>query len=159
MSSNTPEVNEDFVDMLMALEANKADFLIVGAYALAAHGFPRATGDIDILVEPTVENAKRVYQALLEFGAPVDAHGVSPKDFESKDAVYQIGLPPRRIDLLTSISGVEYDEAAKDAVPGLIGACEVRFIGRAALIKNKSSTGRTKDLADVEQLRAIEAPE
>lgn len=159
MTSDTPEVNEDFVDMLVALKANKANFVIVGAYALAAHGFPRATGDIDIFVEPTIDNAKRVYQALLEFGAPVDAHGVSPKDFESKDAVYQIGLPPRRIDLLTSISGVEYDEAAAEAVHGHIGGCEVRFIGRAALIKNKSSTGRTKDLADVEQLRAMEPQE
>lgn len=150
------EVNEDFVDMLTALTGNQVDFLIVGAYALAVHGFPRATGDIDIFVAPTVENAERVYRALLDFGAPVSAHGVTSKDFESKGAVYQIGLPPRRIDLLTSISGVEYEEAAAHAVHGQVGPCAVRFIGRAALIKNKSSTGRTKDLADVEQLASLE---
>jgi hypothetical protein len=153
------EVNEDFVDMLMALQSNQVDFLIVGAYALAAHGYPRATGDIDILVAPTVENAEKVYRALLEFGAPVAAHGVSAKDFECKGSVYQIGLPPRRIDLLTSISGVEYEEAAMDALHGHVGPREVRFIGRAALIKNKSSTGRTKDRADVEQLERLESRE
>ena len=146
------EVNEYFVDMLTALAGCQADFLIVGAYALAAHGFPRATGDIDIFVAPTVENAERVYRALVDFGAPVSAHGVTAEDFARKGAVYQIGLPPRRIDLLTSISGVEYEEAAADAVHGHVGACAVRFIGRAALIKNKSSTGRIKDLADVERL-------
>jgi hypothetical protein len=149
------EVNEDFVDMLTALIGGEVDFLIVGAYALAAHGFPRATGDIDILVAPTVENAARVYRALLEFGAPVAAHDVTANDFEVKGSVYQIGLPPRRIDLLTSISGVEYDEAAAQAVHGHVGPCLVRFIGREALIKNKRSTGRTKDLADVEELTRI----
>jgi hypothetical protein len=152
--TTTPEVNEDFVDMLVALKNNHAKFLVVGAYALAAHGFPRATGDIDIFVEPTPENAAKVYRALIEFGAPVEAHRVTAGDFEHKGAVYQLGLPPRRIDLLTSISGVEYDEAAALALRGHVGPCEVLFIGRDALIKNKSSTGRTKDLADVEQLRA-----
>lgn len=150
---NVPgDVNEDFVDMLSALTDNGVEFLIVGAYALAAHGFPRATGDIDILVAPTPDNATRVFRALVGFGAPVAAHGVTPTDFATKGAVYQIGLPPRRIDLLTSITGVEYDEAAVGAVNGHVGPCAVRFIGRAALIKNKQSTGRTKDLADVEQL-------
>jgi hypothetical protein len=153
------EVNEDFVDMLMALTGRQVEFLIVGAYALAAHGFPRATGDIDIFVAPTAENARRVHEALLEFGAPVGAHGVSAKDFETKGTVYQIGLPPRRIDLLTSISGVEYEEATTHAIHGHVGPCAVRFIGKAALIKNKSSTGRTKDLADVEQLAALASPD
>jgi hypothetical protein len=149
------DVNEDFVDMLTALTAHQVDFLVVGAYALAAHGFPRATGDIDIFVAPTIENAERVYRALLDFGARVSAHGVTAKDFESKGAVYQIGLPPRRIDLLTSISGVEYEEAAEHALHGHVGPCSIRFIGRAALIKNKLSTGRTKDRANVEQLASL----
>ncbi len=153
--SDTLEVNEDFVDMLMALTKSQTEFLIIGAYALAAHGFPRATGDIDIFVEPTKRNAANVYRALIEFGAPVQAHGVTASDFEKQGAVYQIGLPPRRIDLLTSISGVDYAEAAAHAVRGHVGPCEVRFIGRDALIKNKSATGRTKDLADVEQLEAL----
>lgn len=150
------EVNEDFVDMLSALMASDVEFLVVGAYALAVHGFPRATGDIDILVAPTADNAARVYRALVAFGAPVSAHGITEKDFETKGTVYQIGLPPRRIDLLTSISGVEYSEAASEAVRGHVGPCAVRFIGKAALIKNKRATGRTKDLADVEQLTSLE---
>lgn len=150
-----PEVNEDFVDMLTALALQQAEFLIVGAYALAAHGFPRATGDIDILVRPSVENALKVHRALLDFGAPVAAHGVTAADFEREGTVYQIGLPPRRIDLLTSISGVDYGEAAAHALPGHVGTCKVLFIGKEALIKNKSLTGRTKDAADVEQLKAL----
>jgi hypothetical protein len=153
--SQPPAVNDDFVDMLTALKANDVTFLIVGAYALAAHGFPRATGDIDILVQPTTENALKVQRALLEFGAPIAAHGVSAADFEQEGMVYQIGLPPRRIDVLTSISGVSYQEAAAEALPGRIGPCDVLFIGMAALIKNKSATGRTKDVADVEQLRQL----
>jgi hypothetical protein len=153
--SQAQEVNEDFVDMLSALTDHGVAFLIVGAYSLAAHGFPRATGDIDILVQPTRQNALKVHGALLAFGAPVAAHGVNAEDFEKEGMVYQIGLPPRRIDLLTSISGVNYEEAAAEALPGRIGPCEVLFIGRAALIKNKSATGRAKDIADVEQLRQL----
>ncbi len=153
--TSSADVNDDFVDMLTALQRHDVAFVIVGAYALAAHGFPRATGDIDIFVEPTRDNAVKVFRALLDFGAPVAAHGVTASDFESVGTVYQIGLPPRRIDLLTSISGVEYAEAVSDALPGHVGPCEVRFIGRAALIKNKSATGRTKDVADVEQLRRL----
>jgi hypothetical protein len=155
--SQPPEVNDDFVDMLAALKRNDVAFLIVGAYALAAHGYPRATGDIDILVQPTPENALKVHRALLEFGAPVAAHGVSAADFAAEGMVYQLGLPPRRIDLLTSISGVAYQEAAAETLPGRIGPCDVLFIGKAALIKNKSATGRTKDMADVEQLRQLKS--
>jgi hypothetical protein len=155
--TQAPEVNEDFVDMLSALQDNDVSFLIVGAYSLAAHGFPRATGDIDILVQPTRENALKVHRALIDFGAPLAAHGVSASDFEQEGMVYQLGLPPRRIDLLTSISGVSYQEASADALPGRVGPREVLFIGKAALIKNKRATGRAKDVADVEQLLA-EAP-
>lgn len=154
--TSSADVNDDFVDMLTALQRQNVAFMIVGAYALAIHGVPRATGDIDIFVEPTPDNAAKVYRALLEFGAPLAAHGITAGDFESPGTVYQIGLPPRRIDLLTSISGVEYAEAAATALRGNIGPCEVVIIGRAALIKNKSSTGRTKDVADVEQLRSTE---
>jgi hypothetical protein len=98
-----------------------------------------------------------VHQALVDFGAPVAAHGVSASDFEQEGMVYQLGLPPRRIDLLTSISGVSYQEASEDAVPGRVGPCEVLFIGKAALIKNKRAAGRAKDIADVEQLLAAES--
>lgn len=146
------DVNEDFVDIVACLAAEKAEFLIVGAYALAAHGFPRMTGDIDILVRPTTENARRVYRALLAFGAPVAAHGVSERDFETQDNVYQMGLPPRRIDVMTSVSGVSFDEANADAIEGKLGHVTVRFIGKAAQARNKRAAGRPKDLVDAELL-------
>lgn len=106
------ELNEDFIDMLASLDEHEVDFIIVGAYALAVHGFPRATGDIDVLVRATTTNSERVFRALIAFGAPVESHGVGKDDFARTGNVYQVGLPPRRIDLLTSISGVSFDEAA-----------------------------------------------
>lgn len=145
-------LNEDFRDMLEALARFDVDYLVVGAYALAAHGIVRATEDIDIVVRPTRENAARVIDAIRAFGAPVEAHGVTAADFESPETVYQIGLPPRRIDLLTSLSGVSFDEACEGAVVGDLGSVRPRFIGRLALIRNKRSAGRGKDLVDVELL-------
>lgn len=106
-----PELNEDFADMLHCLGEAGVEFVIVGAHALAAHGIARATGDIDIFVKPSAENAERVLAALTAFGAPLDSHGIAPADFARPGLVYQIGLPPRRIDLLTEISGVSFDEA------------------------------------------------
>jgi hypothetical protein len=150
------DVNEDFVDIAKGFVDNGVDFLIVGAYALAAHGFPRTTGDIDLLVRPTPENAARVFRALADFGAPVAAHGVTQRDFEVEDKVYQLGLPPRRIDILTSISGVSFDEAAEEAIEGNLGPVRVRFIGKAAMARNKLASGRPKDLADAELLRSAD---
>jgi hypothetical protein len=97
-----PSVNPDFVDIVSSFTDEGVAFLVVGAYALAAHGFPRTTGDIDLLVEPTAANAKRLFRALPAFAAPVAAHGVSEEDFAKPGNVYQLGLPPRRIDVLTS---------------------------------------------------------
>lgn len=148
------DVNEDFVDIVACLTAEGAEFLIVGAYALAAHGFPRMTGDIDIFVRPTAENSARVYRALLAFGAPVVAHGVTEREFQVEDNVYQMGLPPRRIDIMTSVSGVSFDEARAEAIEGKLGDVTVRFIGRAAQARNKRAAGRPKDLVDAELLEA-----
>lgn len=150
------DVNEDFVDIARGFVDNDVEFLIVGAYALAAHGFPRTTGDIDLFVRPTPDNAARVFRALADFGAPVAAHGVTQRDFEVADKVYQLGLPPRRIDILTSISGVSFDEAAADAIEGHLGPIKVRFIGRSAMARNKLASGRPKDLVDAELLRSHE---
>jgi hypothetical protein len=150
------DVNEDFVDIAKGFVDNGVDFLIVGAYALAAHGFPRTTGDIDLFVRPTPENAARVFRALADFGAPIAAHGVTQRDFEVEDKVYQLGLPPRRIDILTSISGVSFDEAAEAAIEGNLGPVRVRFIGKAAMARNKLASGRPKDLADAELLRTAD---
>lgn len=150
------DVNEDFVDIAQAFIDNGVEFLIVGAYALAAHGFPRTTGDIDLLVRPEPENAARVFRALAAFGAPVAAHGVTPRDFEVENKVYQLGLPPRRIDILTSISGVSFDEAATNAIEGHLGPVKVRFIGKAAMARNKLASGRPKDLVDAQLLQSDE---
>jgi hypothetical protein len=146
------DVNEDFVDIAKGFLDHGVEFVVVGAYALAAHGFPRTTGDIDILVRPTPENAARVFRALADFGAPVAAHGVTQRDFEVEHQVYQLGLPPRRIDILTSISGVSFDEATADAIEGNLGPVRVRFIGRAAMARNKIASARPKDLVDAELL-------
>jgi hypothetical protein len=147
-----PTINEDFVDLLAALRAEKVEYVVVGAHALAAHGVPRATGDLDIFVRPSKANAKRVVRALHRFGAPIAAHGLGEADFVRADTVYQIGLPPRRIDLMTSISGVDFDEAWAERVEAKLGTEPAAIIGREALIKNKRSTGRDKDLLDVKLL-------
>ena len=148
------EVNADFEDLLEAFAQAGEDFVIVGAYALAAHGVPRATGDIDIFIRPTPANAARVVAALDVFGAPLDAHGVTEDDFQLPGSIYQIGLPPRRIDILTELSGVSFDEATEEVLEGELGAIAVRFIGRDAFVRNKRASGRLKDLADIEALES-----
>ena len=149
---NLDSLNDDFRDLLLALADHGAEFLIVGAYALSFHGAPRASGDIDIFVRPSADNAARIWKALVEFGAPVASVGVVQADFEKPDLVYQIGLPPRRIDLLTSISGVSFDEAWSSRVPAEVSGRVVHFIGREMFLRNKQAAGRPKDLADAARL-------
>jgi len=136
--------------MLSALREAGAEFLVVGAHALAIHGRPRATGDLDLWVRPTPENAARVWRALADFGAPLDS--ITVADLTRPDVVFQIGVAPRRIDILTSISGVEVSEAwgGRGTVP--IGDLTVPGLGREALIANKRAVGRLQDLADLEAL-------
>jgi len=129
-----------------------ARFLIVGAHALAVHGIPRATGDLDIWIEASPENAQRVWNALVHFGAPVAAMNVTPRDLTLPDQVVQIGVPPRRIDVLTGVTGIEFAPAWVDRVVHAVGSLRVPFLGRSALIANKRATGRLKDLADLEAL-------
>lgn len=145
-------LNDDFLDILRALVESGAEFVVVGAYAMALHGVPRATGDLDILVRPTPENAQRVLQALGVFGAPTESHGVTRDDFEAPGNVYQVGLPPRRIDLLTGMSGVEFDEAWASRVEVEIESMKIPFLGLEALRRNKLATGRDKDLLDLRLL-------
>jgi len=146
-------LNEDFRDLLVLLADAGVEFVIVGAYALAFHGAPRASGDIDLFVRPSAVNAGRVFDVLVHFGAPLQSAGVTPADFAQPGAVYQIGLPPRRIDLLTEISGVTFDEAWASRTTADVEGRPVSFIGREALIKNKEASGRLKDVADVARLR------
>jgi hypothetical protein len=152
--SQRPELNADFIDLLRALLDAEVEFILVGAHALAAHGILRATGDLDVLVSPTKANARRVIAALRAFGAPLQSHGITQADFEAPDSVYQIGLPPQRIDVLTSISGVPFAEAAADRIEVDLAGMKIPCLGRAALLKNKRATGRPKDLLDVEALEA-----
>ena len=145
-------LNQDFRDLLAALLAAQARFLVVGAHALGVHGVPRATGDLDVWVAADVSNAARVWSALGVFGAPLNALAISQGDFARPDVVVQLGLPPHRIDLLTSISGVTFDDAWPGRVLHEIAGLQVPFIGRADLIRNKRASGRTKDRADLEAL-------
>ncbi len=139
--------------MIKALLEAQARFLVVGAHALAVHGVPRGTQDLDILIDPVPENADRVWQALLIFGAPVASLGISKADLVEPGLVIQFGLPPNRIDFLTSISGIpEFDAAWRGRVNFELRGQVVPFIGRADLIANKRAAGRRKDLADIEAL-------
>lgn len=143
---------EDFRDLLATFTDTGVRFLVVGAHALAAHGVPRVTGDLDLWIEPTETNAGRVWTALARFGAPLDSHSIRVSDFVQVDRVVQLGLPPYRIDLMTSISGVQFADAWAGRMSGTLFEVPVAFLGRAELLRNKQATGRPKDLEDVRSL-------
>ncbi|MBB3208736.1 hypothetical protein FHS27_004568 [Rhodopirellula rubra] len=142
--------NPDFKDMLRALSDAKIDFLLVGAYAVAAHGHPRATGDLDIWVRPDSDTAPKVYRVLAEFGAPL--HDLTIADLARPGMVFQIGVEPSRIDILTAISGVDFDHAWANRLAVEMEDVQLSVIGRADLIVNKRACGRPKDIADAETL-------
>ena len=145
-------MNRDFIEMLAALCAADVDFLLVGAHALAVHGVPRATGHLDLWVRPTPENAPRVWQALLAFGAPLA--DLKVEDLHAPDLVYQIGLAPCRIDLLTSISGVDFDTAWSNRLEIPVEGLKISCLGRHDFVRNKQAAGRPRDLADIAMLEA-----
>ena len=145
-------MNEDFRDLLIELLDAEVRFLVVGAHAMAVHGVPRATGDLDVWVSPAETNAARVWAALQRFGAPVKQLGISLEDLRTPGMVIQIGQPPRRIDLLTDVSGLEFDEAWSNRTTHSIGPRAVPFLSRADLIRNKRASGRPKDIADLDVL-------
>ncbi|MBK5298916.1 MAG: hypothetical protein JJE40_17315 [Vicinamibacteria bacterium] len=140
-------MNRDFIEMLSALCEAGVEFLVVGAHALAAHGAPRATGDLDIWIRATPENAARVLEALARFGASL--RDLTIEDLSTEDTVFQIGLPPSRIDILSSISGVTFADAWPGRIDVPIGTLVVPVIGRDDFITNKKATGRPKDLSDL----------
>jgi len=143
-------MHQDFLDLLRAFSDHDVRFLIVGAYALGVHGRPRATGDLDVWVDPTPGNAVRIVNALKAFGAP--AEQVTADDFSRPGVVFQMGLPPVRIDVLTELSGLTFDEAWPARVQAAFGPITVDVIGRDAFIKNKRAAGRARDLGDIEAL-------
>jgi len=144
------EVQQDFRDLLALFNAHHVEYIIVGAHALAYHGAPRYTGDMDILVRPHPENAKRIMEALDEFG--FGSLGLVAQDFTAPDRVTQLGVAPVRIDIATSITGVSWEEAAAGRVQGSYGDVVVHFLGRQEFILNKRALGRKKDQADLEAL-------
>jgi hypothetical protein len=143
-------LNPDFRDMLGLLCEHNVEFLLVGAHALAAHGHPRATGDLDIWVRPTKDNAVRLWQALEAFGAPLALAEL--KDFHTPDMVVQFGVPPRRIDLITGIDGVNFTNAWNNRITISLEGMRIPVIGRDDLIHNKRSAGRPKDALDADTL-------
>jgi predicted nucleotidyltransferase len=146
-------LNEDYKDMLQSLVDENVRFLLVGAYALAAHGYPRATMDIDIWVMPDPENANAVMRALSRFGASLI--NLSHADLEREGTVFQIGVAPRRIDIITEATGLDFNEAFSRAKEVEIEGIAVRIPSITDLIRNKRATGRTKDIADAEALEEL----
>ena len=150
-------LNEDYKDMLLALSVEKVSFLLVGAYALAAHGYPRATMDIDIWILPSPQNADAVLRALQRFGAPL--RNLTKEDLLKEDTIFQIGVAPRRIDLITGASGLQFAETYGRSLPVKIEGIEVHIPAIDDLTRNKRASGRTKDLADAEALEALKNSE
>ena len=144
------ELAPDFDEFIESLNAHGVEFLIVGAYALAFHGAPRFTGDLDIFVRPTVENGARLLAALNAFGFP--ATGLTPDAILDSRRMLQMGVPPIQIHVMSAISGVDWDTAWSDRLEGPLGHHRVQFLGRESFLRNKRAAGRLKDLADIDAL-------
>jgi hypothetical protein len=144
------EAQKDFKYLFELFNTHKVKYMIVGGYALAYHGVPRYTGDIDIYVKPDSQNAESIMKALDEFG--FGSVGLTIEDFENQNKVIQLGVPPVRIDIITSVSGVSWKDAFLSCVDGKYGDVPVKYIGLDELIINKRTTGRKKDLSDLEAL-------
>jgi hypothetical protein len=145
-------MSRDFRDLLAEFNAHGVEFLLVGAHALAVHGYVRATEDLDVWIRPRRANAKRVIEALQAFGAPL--HDLTESDLETPGVVFQIGIAPIRIDILTAIDGVEFAEAWAERYPTRFADQPVNVLSRAHMIRNKRAAGRTQDLADIEKLES-----
>jgi hypothetical protein len=147
------EWNEDYLDLLTLFARHKVEHMVIGAYALGLHGLPRATGDIDVFVNATKPNSRRVIAALRAFGAPLTHSKTTARDFEKPGVVFQMGVAPRRIDVLTDISGISFAEAAETMCVEQMLGLKLPFIGLKSMLVNKLASGRPKDLVDVDQLR------
>jgi hypothetical protein len=146
-------VNPDFKELLLAFNAHNVEYLIVGAHALAAYGHVRATKDLDLWVRPDQENANRVLKALSDFGAPLG--DLTTNDLSRENTIFQIGVPPLRIDIITAIDGVKFAEAWPDRLETIFGGVPAWIISRPHLITNKKTSARLQDLADVQQLETV----
>ena len=146
-------LNKDYRDMLHVLSDEKVKFILVGAYAMAAHGYPRATMDIDIWVMPSPENADALLRALHRFGTPL--HNLTKEDIQRDGTIFQIGVAPRRIDIITAASGLKFEESYRNSISIDIEGIQVQIPSIDDLIHNKKASGKTKDLADVEALESL----
>jgi hypothetical protein len=146
-------MNPEFAEMLKLLAAESVSYLVVGGYAVAGHGVPRATGDIDLWIRPSIDNARRLWRALERFGAPRSR--LSPESFTEPDIVYQIGLPPHRIDFLTTIDGVDFDDAWTERVQSNVAGVAFPMLSLKHLLENKRASGRPQDLADAARLLEV----
>ncbi len=144
-------LNNDYKEILQLLKSNEVRFLVVGAYAMGAYGYPRATGDMDVWIMASGENSRRVFIALKEFGAPLEQ--INETTFAGRNIIFQIGVAPRRIDIITSIDGVDFEQAWQNKVEIDVDGLNVPFISKPDLIKNKESTGRPKDILDAKILK------
>ncbi len=145
------EVAPDFDEFIGCLTAHGVDFVIVGAYALAFHGAPRFTGDLDVLIRPTRDNAQRLLNALDAFGFP--STGLTPEAVVDSRRLLEMGVPPVQIHVMSSISGVEWNDVWADHCMGPLGSHTAPFIGRETYLRNKRAAGRPKDLADIDALK------
>jgi predicted nucleotidyltransferase len=150
-------LNEDYKDMLLALFDEKVKYMLVGAYALAVHGYPRATMDIDIWIMPSSQNADAVMSAIHRFGAPL--HNLTKEDLQKDGTIFQIGVAPRRIDIITAVSGLRFEETFARSLSVDIEGIKVHIPSIEDLILNKRASGRTKDLADAEALESLKNSE
>jgi hypothetical protein len=148
-----PRINRDFRELVSVLSSERVRYLVVGGYAVIEHTEPRYTKDLDIWVEPTEENAERVFRALSRFGAPLDH--VTPRDFANEALVYQMGVEPVRIDVLMALTGVRFEDAWRDRKRAHWGGRVVNVLSAAHLVANKRKVGRPQDLLDVERLRPL----
>jgi hypothetical protein len=144
------ELTQDFDESFSSLIAHSVEFLVVGGYALAYHGAPRYTGDIEVLVKPTLDNAERLMAALQSFGFPT--HEFGPDELIAPDRILQMGFEPVQIHVMSAITGVSWDDAWAGRNIGRCGTHDLPFIGRREFVLNKRASGRLKDLADVEAL-------
>lgn len=144
------DVPNDFKELLALLNAHKVEYLVVGAFAMAHHGAPRFTGDLDILIKPEEENARRILACLDAFGFA--SLGLSISDFTQPEQVVQLGVAPVRVDFITTLTGVSWQEAIDSKMEGLLAGVPVYFLGKEVIRKNKKALGRHKDMADLEAL-------
>ena len=144
--------NRDFRDLLAELSAHDVQFLIVGGYAVTFHARPRFTKDLDIWVDPSPDNSVRVFAALAAFGAPLQMHGVTAQDFATAGTIYQIGLPPNRVDILTLVDGLQFAPCWDRRSRARFADVEVAYLSREDLIVNKRTVARPQDLEDARDL-------